>query len=92
MTSISSALTLVGNVYTVRAGISRITGEPQVLAGLRVEVIGAGGMVGDLSVRLVDEIEEVAAILAERDAWWTVERVEEILAGEGIEFDREDLV
>ena len=81
---------LTGTIFTVRNNVCRITGEPQVLAGLRVEVIGAGGMVGHLAVRLVD-IEQVAAVLAKRDAWWTVERVEEI-AGEVIEFDREDLV
>ncbi len=81
----------IGTIFTVRDGTCRITGEPRALAGLRVEVVGPGGMVGNLSVRLVDEIEQVAATLAKRDPWWTVERVENLLAGE-VEFDREDLV
>lgn len=83
---------LVGNVYTVRAGISSVTGEPEVLAGLRVEITGHGGMVGELAVRLVDPVEQVARILAERDGWWTLDRVVEILGDDAIEFDRDALV
>ena len=82
---------LIGRIFIVVDGISSVTGKPETLAGLRVEVVGAGWMVGDLSVRLVDPIERIARILAERDAWWTEERVEDCYGRSIVEFDRDAL-
>ena len=79
-----------GSIYTVKDGISSVTGEREILRGLRVREVGPGRMVGEVSVQLVDALPKVQKLLQARDPWWTLERTREMLSGE-IEFDRSAL-
>jgi hypothetical protein len=82
---------MIGKLYHVRAGTCPLTGQPQVLAGLQVQVVGPGGMAAALAVRLVGKANDVAHTLAQRDPWWTLERVEQLLLAGCLEFDSAEL-
>jgi hypothetical protein len=48
-------------------------------------------MAAALAVRLVGEADDVAHTLAQRDPWWTLERVEQLLLAGCLEFDSAEL-
>lgn len=81
------------NVYQIREGICDLTGEPRPLAGLRVRVVGRGGMVGDFCVILLDSDEQVVerlrANLADDESrdWWTSERIDELVLAPDARFE-----
>ena len=83
MPATATAYSLSGQVFRIRDDLSPLTGERESFRGLRVEIVGFGGMAGDYTVRFLDSAETIVDILSssevedERSPFWTVDRVNE---------------